>query len=138
MLEASRSKHLALNGIHVERDAVWIEEELRREKSRLETIDRRLDALAADRDAARWYQPGRRAELDSHIDEVIDNRRRTRARADRLRDKLEARPTQPKLRSMRAGDPLVAFERSDKGLALSAARERRREQTRDRDLGLER
>ncbi len=138
MLEASQRKHLALSGITVDHDAIRIEEELRREQARLEDIDRRLAALGADREDARWFQSGRRAELDRRIDEVLDNGRRTRGRIDRLRAELEQRPTQTKPLAMRAADPLTEFEPSHERDALRAARERRREQARDRDLGLER
>jgi hypothetical protein len=134
MLEASRGKQLALSRIRADRDEVRIEDEIRREEARLEAIERRLEALGADRETARWYQRGRRADLDRHIDQVRDNRRRTRAAVDRLRAELDERPRQPLPLSMRAGDPLGAFRPSEARTAPRQARER----APDRNLGLER
>ena len=138
MLEASERKHLALSGIQVDYDAIRIEGELRFEEAQLTAIYRRLGTLGADRDAARWYQPGRRAELDRHIDQVLANGRRTRARLDRLRAELERRPQQTRPLSVRADDPLAAFEPSHDRTLLRVPRERPHEHTRDRDFGLER
>ena len=51
---------------------------------------------------------------------------------------LEQRPAEARPLSVRAVDPLTDFEPTDERDALRAARERRREQARDHDHGLER
>jgi Ti-type conjugative transfer relaxase TraA len=133
MLAASREQHLALNGMKRDHVAERLVGELRCEEACLAGIEQRLKALRDDYRAARWYQRGRRAEVERRIDGALGDRRRSVGEVERLRSELERRPAAREPSCWRATDPLVAFQPSAR-----VTRELRLERTRDHDFGVER
>jgi conjugative relaxase-like TrwC/TraI family protein len=134
MLEVSRAQHLALNGISTDHRATRLADDLRREETGLAAIEQRLGVLRDKLEAVRWYQSGRRAEVERLFEAAQRDQRLSLGTVEQLRTELERRPTRQEPVCRRAGDPLAAFERP----TAQAARQRRLERARDRDLGLER
>ncbi len=133
MLAASRAQHLALNGTKPDHGADRLADELRREEARLARIGQQLEAQREEHRDTRWYQRGRRVEVERRIDGALDEQRRSRAQVERLRSELERRQVARQPSCWRASDPLAAFEASAR-----LTRERRLERSRDRDFGVER
>lgn len=112
-------------------------DQLRRETARLAWIEQRLDSLRDEHGDARWYQPGRRAEVERRMEGALAAWRRSRADVERLRSEFERRPPSREPRCWRASDPLAALQPPAE-IARRIARERRLERSLDRDIGLER
>jgi conjugative relaxase-like TrwC/TraI family protein len=127
MLGESRAQHLALNGIQPDR----LVHEL---QARLDGIEHRLEALRYERDATRWYQSSRRAEVERRIEIANRDRRRTLDDVGRLRAELDRRQVREEPSFQRARDPLAAVERSAGARVPRVGRER----SVDRGVGMER
>jgi ATP-dependent exoDNAse (exonuclease V) alpha subunit len=134
MLDESRAQHLALEAIQAGRFV----HELQRAQTRLAGIEQRLETLRDDREATRWYQSGRRAEIDRRIGTANRDLRGALDDVGRLRVELDRLPAREEPSFRRANDPLVAFERSTGVRVSRVSHERRPDRSPHRDHGLER
>jgi ATP-dependent exoDNAse (exonuclease V) alpha subunit len=129
MLRDSRVERLALHGVAPDHVAERLEEEIRHAGQQLAEADARLVVAHHDREHLRWYDRGRRRDLDLRIQHQLRTRDHWQQRVGRLNRELKARPDVVAPSVARAIDPLESFQR---------APERVRRQQRQRDIGLER
>ncbi|MBA3407639.1 MAG: AAA family ATPase, partial [Solirubrobacterales bacterium] len=117
MLEASRAKNLASNGIEQSLTA-----ELDQTRRQLRQIESRLAVLRGEHERTRWYQRARRTGVERLIDECKGDRRHLQSEAARVTAQLEQLPYTRRRALQRGRDPLAALE---------SARERDRMPRRD-------
>ena len=114
MLDDSRAEHLALHGLTLDQVAEAVGEDLDRARAELDEVETRLAALHDERDQTRWYQRGRREEIDGVLAGHVRAQSHWRERVDELQQQLAERPEPPEPPGLwRAADPLAA---SDVGL----------------------
>jgi len=117
MLEASRAKNLASNGIEQSLTA-----ELDQTRRQLRQIESRLAVLRGEHERTRWYQRARRTGVERLIDECKGDRHHLQSEAARVTAQLEQLPDSRRRVLQRGRDPLAA---------LASARERDRMPRRD-------
>ena len=117
MLEASRAKNLASNGIEQSLTA-----ELDQTRRQLRQIESRLAVLRGEHERTRWYQRARRTDVERLIDECKGDRRHLQSEAAQVTAQLEQLPDSRRRVLQRGRDPLAA---------LASARERDRMPRRD-------
>lgn len=114
MLDDSRAEHLALHGLNRDHVSEALADDLDRAHTDLDEVEQRLAALHDEREQTRWYERGRRAEIESIIEGHTRAQTYWRGRIDDLHERLDDRPPPAEPPSLwRAADPLSA---SDVGL----------------------
>ena len=111
MLEASRAEHLALHGVSPGRAAAVAARADRAGRENVADVDAALERLGGQRARTRWYERGRRADIDRAI---ADAPHRARAMAGRARPAHRragrASRTSTSRQLWRARDPLARLD----------------------------
>jgi Ti-type conjugative transfer relaxase TraA len=134
MLEASRAEHLALHGVIQDELRPLLLEQIEQAASTVGDIDAAIERLGAESAQTRWYERGRRAELDRTVADHRIARERWQHQHDRLVDELAERPNSHPPELWRARDPLT---RLDPAAELGREHARQRSLTRDDDLSMD-
>jgi hypothetical protein len=132
MLEASRAEHLALHGVIQDELRPLLREQIEQAASNVGDIDDAIERLRAQRAGTRWYERGRRAEIDCAVADDRIARDRWQHEHDRLVAELAERPDPYRPELWRARDPLA---RLDPTAEQVRERARQRSLARDDDLG---
>ena len=129
MLAKSGAKHLASSAASHDDRRDSVADELEHAQRRSARSGSELNALRVEHVQTRWYQRGRRADVEKLIGNCIRDQRVWRSETLRLTNELAQRPSprQPELR--RGRDPLAE---------LAPAHELERASSREHDIGLER
>ena len=133
MLEASRAEHLALHGVIEDELRPLLREQIEQAASNVGDIDAAIERLGAQRAGTRWYERGRRAEIDRAVADHRIARERWQHQHDRLTAELAERPDPHRPELWRARDPLA---RLDPAAELGREHARQRSLARDDDLGM--
>ena len=134
MLEASRAEYLALHGVVQDGLRPLLREQIEQATSNVGDIDDAIERLGSQRAGTRWYERGRRAEIDRALVDQFGTREQWQEQVDRLTAELADRPDprQPELWCAR--DPLA---RLDPAAELGRAHARERSLTRDDGFGMD-
>ncbi len=128
MLEASRAEYLALHGVVQDGLRPLLREQIEQAASNVGDIDDAMERLGAQRAGTRWYERGRRAEVDRAVADHLGAREQWQDQLDRLTAELAERPDSSRPELWRAHDPLAR---------LDPAAELGREHARQRSLALD-
>jgi hypothetical protein len=134
MLEASRAEHLALHGAIEDELQPLLREQIEQAASNVCDIEATLERLGVERAGTRWYDRGRRGEIDRAVADHLDARERWQEQHDRLTAELADRPDPRRPELWRGRDPLA---RSDPAAELGREHARQRSLARDDDLGMD-
>ena len=134
MLQASRAEHLALHGMAEDELLPVLREQIEKAASNVGNIDATLDRLEVERAGTRWYERGRRGEIDRAVADHLGARERWQGQHDRLTAELGERPDPDRPELWRARDPLA---RLDPAAELGREHARQRSLARNDDLGMD-
>jgi hypothetical protein len=134
MLDASRAEHLALHGAAEDELRPLLLERIDETATTVADADAVLERLAARRAQTRWYERGRRAEIDRAIVDQFGVREQWQQQVDRLTAELADRPDARRPELWCARDPLA---RLDPAAELGREHARHRSLSRDDDLGMD-
>ena len=134
MLEDSRAEYLALHGVVQDGLRPLLREQIEQAASNVGDIDDAIERLGAQRAGTRWYERGRRAEIDRAVAEDCIARDRWQYEHDRLVAELAERPDPSRPELWRARDPLA---RLDPAAELGHEHARHRSLTRDDGFGMD-
>jgi Ti-type conjugative transfer relaxase TraA len=130
MLKASRAEHLALHGVAEDEPRPLLREQIEQAASSVGDIDAAIERLEAQRAETRWYERGRRTEIDRVLADHFGARERWDHGHDRLVAEYAERPEPNRPELWRARDPLARLDP-----AAELAREHTRQRTLARDDG---
>jgi hypothetical protein len=133
MLEASRAEYLALHGVVEDGLRPLLREQIEQAASNVGDISDAIERLGAQRAGTRWYERGRRAEIDRAVADDRIARERWQHEHDRLVAELAERPDPSRPELWRARDPLA---RLDPAAELGRGHAQQRSLARDDDLGM--
>lgn len=134
MLEASRAEHLALHGAAEDELRPLLLERIEETAKRVADANGALERLATRRADTRWYERGRRAEIDRALADQIGAREQWQEQVDRLVAELAERPEPSRPELWRARDPLA---RLDPAAELGREHARQRSLTDDDGFGMD-
>jgi Ti-type conjugative transfer relaxase TraA len=133
MLETSRAEHLALHDVIEDELRPLLREQIEQTASNVCDIDAAIERLGTQRAGTRWYERGRRAEIDRALADHRIARERWQHQHDRFATELAERPHAAGPELWRARDPLA---RLDPAAELGREHARHRSLTRDDDLDM--
>jgi Ti-type conjugative transfer relaxase TraA len=134
MLAASRAEHLALHGVIQDELRPLLLERIEETARTVADADAALERLAERRADTRWYERGRRAEIDRAVADQLDVREQWQEQVDLLTAELAERPDPDRTELWRARDPLA---RLDPAAELGREHARQRSLAREDDLGMD-
>ena len=110
LLRGSRAEHLAIHGAAPDHLRPRLDEQLELARRELGVCGSRLAELEEQRESTRWFERGRRAELDRITKSHRAARDHWQREADRLSEQITLRPPPHEPELWRARDPLDTLE----------------------------